>query len=174
MLLSPILPPCILKPSSRSALSRAGFHTGPGPKQSSKLPYLPMFFMRILASGGISSGSLCRDRGGQSLAHFQRLTGQVEAALQPYRTAKGLCTQCRSYTVIEQNTNSFVQLHERRSSNMTTKYLANQKHNFPLPPPNQAQRKQVLIQIMLCIFFSGRSYQHFNVFLNQHRAIVHS
>lgn len=47
---------------------RAGevFHTHRSPKHSSKLPYLPMFFMRILASGGISSGSLCRDKGGQS------------------------------------------------------------------------------------------------------------
>lgn len=46
----------------------------------------------------------------------------------------------------------------KKEQQYTTKYLTNQKHNFPSPPPNQAYRKQVLIQIMLCVLFSGRKY----------------
>lgn len=49
---------CVCKPSARPDLSLIFFHAHPCSNHSSQLTYLPMFFIRILASGGISSGSL--------------------------------------------------------------------------------------------------------------------
>lgn len=95
---------------------------------SSKLPYLPMFFMRILASGGISSGSLCRDKGGQSGAGacVWANAWQGQGCTTAPQEGKGTLGTRSPHTVTQQNTNSFVHPYVRRSSSMTTKYLTNQ------------------------------------------------